>query len=102
MRESQIETRLAQGVKAKGGMCIKFTSPGLPGVPDRIVLAPDGRICFVELKTEIGRLANIQKWVIGEMRKRGADVRVVKGPEAVKEFLREYFSEEAFTDGQTE
>jgi hypothetical protein len=91
MRESQIEARLVQGVKAKGGMCMKFTSPGLPGVPDRIVLTPAGSVYFVELKTEIGRLANIQKWVIEEMRKRGADVRVVKGPDAVKEFLKEVF-----------
>lgn len=94
MRESQIEARLMQGVKARGGMCMKFISPGLPGVPDRIVLTPNGRIYFVELKTEIGRLANIQKWVIGELQKRGAEVRVVKGPEAVKDFLKEVFPDE--------
>lgn len=94
MRESQIEARLVQGVKAKGGLCFKFTSPGTPGVPDRIVITPAGRVCFVELKTEIGRLANIQKWVIGEMQKRGADVRVIKGPEEVKLFLKEVFADE--------
>jgi len=89
MPESQIERRLVQGVKAKGGMCLKFTSPGTPGVPDRIVLTPDGRVYFVEIKTEIGHLASIQKWVIGEMQKRGADVRVLHGTDAVKEFLDE-------------
>ena len=68
MRESQIEARLGQGVKAKGGLCFKFTSPGTPGVPDRIVITPAGRICFVELKTEIGRLAKIQQSVIAEMK----------------------------------
>lgn len=94
MRESQIEARLVQGVKARGGMCLKFTSPGTPGVPDRIVITPAGRICFVELKTEIGRLANIQQWVIKEMQKRGVDVRVIKGPEAVKEFLEEVLPRE--------
>ena len=94
MRESQIEARLTQGVKARGGMCMKFISPGMPGVPDRIVLTPTGRIYFVELKTEIGRLASIQKWVIGELQKRGAEVRVIKGPEAVKDFLKEVFPNE--------
>lgn len=94
MTESQIEARLVQGVKAKGGMCIKFTSPGLPGVPDRIVITPSGRICFVELKTEVGRLASIQKWVIAEMQKRGADVRVVKGVAEVKQFLEEVMPNE--------
>lgn len=94
MRESQIEARLAKEVKARGGMCMKFISPGLPGVPDRIVLTPNGHVYFVELKTEIGRLAKIQKWLIGEMRERGADVRVVKGLDAVKDFLKEAFPNE--------
>lgn len=89
MTESQIERRLVQGVKAKGGMCLKFTSPGTPGVPDRIVLTSEGRVYFVELKTVIGRLASIQKWMIGEMQKCGAEVRVLHGPDAVKEFLDE-------------
>jgi len=94
MTESKIERRLVQGVKACGGMCMKFTSPGTPGVPDRIVLTPDGRVYFVELKTIIGRLASIQRWVIGEMQKRGADVRVLRGPDEVKIFLEEVFSRE--------
>ena len=89
MSESQIERRLVQGVKAKGGMCLKFTSPGAPGVPDRIVLTPDGRVYFVEVKTIIGRLAGIQRWMVGEMQKRGAQVRVLHGVDAVKEFLEE-------------
>ena len=97
MRESQIERQLVQGVKAKGGMCMKFTSPGLLGVPDRIVLTPAGRVIFVELKTENGRLASIQKWVIGELQKRGAEVRVLKGPAAVKEFLKEVFPDEVYS-----
>ena len=89
MKESQIERRLAQGVKDRGGMCMKFVSPNLPGVPDRIVLTPTGRTIYVELKTEIGRLANLQKWVIAEMQKRGADVRVLHGLDQVKLFLEE-------------
>ena len=94
MRESQIERQLVRGVKARGGMCMKFTSPGLLGVPDRLVLTPTGCIYFVELKTENGRLASIQKWVIGELQKRGAEVRVIKSPEAVKDFLKEVFPDE--------
>lgn len=94
VRESQIEARLVRGVKARGGLCLKFTSPGTPGVPDRIVITPDGRTIYVELKTEIGRLAKIQQWVIAEMQRRGADVRVLKGPEAVNNFLEEVMPNE--------
>jgi hypothetical protein len=31
-------------------MAPKFVSPGLDGMPDRIVLLPGGRIAFVEVK----------------------------------------------------
>ena len=93
MKESQIEKYLVRKVREKGGLCYKFTSPGNPGVPDRIVITPDGRTIYVELKTDIGRLANIQKWQRSEMEKRGADVRVLFGMDAVKEFLREVFAD---------
>lgn len=89
MTEAQIERRLVEGVKKLGGMCIKFVSPGMVGVPDRIILTADGKVIFAELKTETGRLTKIQKFTIGEMQKRGADVRVVKGLEAVKSLLAE-------------
>lgn len=89
MLEKEIERRMVLEVKKRGGLCYKFISPSNPGVPDRIVITPDGRVIFVELKTEIGRLANIQKWQVSEMRKCGADVRVVKGWDAVKSFIEE-------------
>ena len=89
MKESQIERRLVEGVKRLGGMCLKFVSPGTLGVPDRIIITAKGRVIFVELKTETGRLTKIQRYVIGEMQKRGADARVVKGIGEVKELLAE-------------
>ena len=89
MLESRIERRLVDGVKKLGGMCIKFTSPGTPGVPDRLIITATGRIIFAELKTETGRLSKLQRYIIGEMQKRGADVRVIKGVDAVKELLAE-------------
>ena len=64
MKESEIEKRLVRKVRERGGLCYKFISPANPGVPDRIVVTPDGRTIYVELKTEIGRLANIQRWQI--------------------------------------
>lgn len=89
MTEAQIEQRLVKGVKKFGGMCLKFVSPSTPGVPDRLIITATGKVIFAELKTEVGRLSKIQKFVIGEMRKRGADVRVVKGLGEVKQLLAE-------------
>lgn len=33
-----------------GGWAVKFSSPGLDGMPDRLVLFPGGKLGFVELK----------------------------------------------------
>ena len=91
MRESYIERQLVRGIHSKGGLCYKFVSPGTPGVPDRLVVTAEGRIIFVELKTETGRLSPMQEWQIGQLRKRGQDCQVLYGMEAVKAFLREVF-----------
>lgn len=50
MREKEVEQKLVKAVKLAGGFCIKFTSPGFDGVPDRLVLLPKGRMAFIELK----------------------------------------------------
>ena len=50
MREKQIEQKLVQEVKKRGGICPKFTSPGFAGMPDRMMLLPGGKIGFVEVK----------------------------------------------------
>ena len=50
MNEKQIENKLTLAVKKAGGIAPKFVSPGFAGMPDRIVLLPDGLIAFVELK----------------------------------------------------
>ena len=50
MREKDVEQKLVKAVKLAGGLCIKFTSPGFDGAPDRLVLLPFGRIAFIELK----------------------------------------------------
>lgn len=49
MQEKQIEQRLVNEVKHRGGICEKWNS-GSRGWPDRIVLLPDGKIGFVEAK----------------------------------------------------
>jgi hypothetical protein len=87
MTESKVEALLVKLVKQRGGLCYKFVSPGNAGVPDRIVIMPGGGVTFVELKTEIGRLQNIQRWQLDEMRKREARVVVLHGVDEVKEFV---------------
>lgn len=47
MREKTVESKFTSAVKAKGGLAVKFTSPGFNGMPDRLVMFPGGRIAFV-------------------------------------------------------
>lgn len=89
MLEKDIERRLRELIKKLGGASYKFVSPNNPGVPDRIILAPGGKVWFVELKTETGRLTKLQAAKIAELEKQGANVRVMYGWEAAKSFAEE-------------
>lgn len=50
MREKVIEQKLVQAVKQAGGLAVKFTCPGLSGMPDRLVILPESHVAFVEVK----------------------------------------------------
>ena len=50
MREREIEQKFTRAVKKRGGLALKFVSPGFDGMPDRLALLPDGKMGFVEMK----------------------------------------------------
>ena len=52
LREKVIEHKFREAVRQRGGLALKFTSPGFDGMPDRLVLLPKGKIAFVEVKTK--------------------------------------------------
>lgn len=89
MREKEIEKILADEVKRLGGRAYKWTSPGNDGVPDRIVILPDTRVIFVELKTDTGVLSPLQKVQISRLKKLGQWVEVVKGIQCLKVFFED-------------
>jgi hypothetical protein len=89
MRESKIEKHLAMRVKEAGGLCWKFSSPNLRGVPDRVVILTLGRLCWVELKAP-GKLPNVlQLRRHADLRARGHRVVVLDSIEAVDAFVEE-------------
>lgn len=59
--EKKIEQRLRAEVKKRGGMAVKFVSPGLDGVPDRLLLFHGGVSAFVELKAPGKKLRPLQE-----------------------------------------
>lgn len=58
--EKSIEQVLVRLAKKHGGMAVKFLSPGLDGVPDRLLLFPGGRLAFVELKAPGKKMRPLQ------------------------------------------
>ena len=60
MQEKYIEQKLVAAVKSMGGMAPKFVSPGIDGMPDRIVLLPMGKIAFVECKATGKKMRPLQ------------------------------------------
>lgn len=91
MEESKIENRLKKEIELIGGKALKFVSPGMSGVPDRIVLLPHGRIVFIELKAPGKKPRPIQIKRIKELKDLGFDVRVIDSIDGVKNFIEEVF-----------
>lgn len=89
MLEKEIEGWLRKRLRESGCLCYKFISPGNTGVPDRIVITREGRVIFVELKTDKGRLSKLQQAHIQKLRRNRADVRVVRGWEEAMAFAKE-------------
>lgn len=91
MIENQVENRLKKRVMARGGKALKFISPGLSGVPDRLILFPGGKVIFVELKAPGEKPRPLQVKRAKELRTLGFQVYCLDSLIAVDEFIDEVF-----------
>ncbi len=89
MKESEIEKHLRAEAKRMGGMAVKFVSPGLDGVPDRIVLLPGRKIAFVELKAPGKKPRPLQEKRMRQLECLGFPVYVIDGVEQIGGVLDE-------------
>ena len=68
----------------------RYFDAGLPkGFPDLFGFRPDGRIFFIEVKNETGKLRPEQKIFIENIRKRGALAGVARSVEDAMEIVNE-------------
>ncbi len=86
--EKYLERKLVERVKAIGGMCVKIHSPYYRGLPDRLVILPDGGIVWVELKTLGKKPTKLQYLAHEELRKREQAVYVIDSEAKLNEFSR--------------
>lgn len=89
MEESKIEKYLKKEIELLGGKALKFISPGTSGVPDRIVLLPQGKIIFVELKAPGKKPRPMQEYRIKELKALGFRVEIIDSIEKVNNFIKE-------------
>lgn len=89
MREKALEKKLVQSVKSAGGIALKFASPGFDGMPDRIVLIPDGHIGFVEVKAPGEKPRPLQIARHGLLRRLGFKVYILDDEQQIGGILDE-------------
>jgi len=89
MRESDLEKQLVRKVKSKGGLCMKFVSPGLRGVPDRVILFPVNKVVFVEMKAPKGKLRKQQILRLNQFTDLGAICYVIDSEEKIDILIEE-------------
>lgn len=86
MREKQVEQALVKAVK-RVGICPKFTSPGLAGVPDRLVLMPNGKLGFVEVKAPGKKPRSLQLFRMKQLTDLGFQCFVLDEIDQIPELL---------------
>jgi hypothetical protein len=89
VRESTVEHRLITETKKRGGIALKFVSPGIDGVPDRLVLLPHGKFAFVEVKAPGRTLRPLQVRRIGQLRELGYLAYCLDHPDQIGGILDE-------------
>lgn len=83
--ESKIEDYFKAEVLKRGGFTRKYRSPGVRGVPDRIMFWKG--VAFIEIKTITGVLSPAQELEIGKMKAQNVPTFVLSSNMQVDNFL---------------
>jgi len=87
MLEKEIELHLVMVVKKMGGRAVKFISPGFDGMPDRLVLLPEGKCGFVEVKAPGKKPRALQLVRIKMLKALGFKAYVLDSKEQIEEII---------------
>lgn len=89
MLERDVEKWLGGTLRKEGFLYFKFVSPQNPGVPDRLIIAPDGWVAFAEIKADGGKVSDLQRRNIDMLKARGLQAEVVRGMEGARAFAHD-------------
>ena len=89
MLEREVEQALIHQVRKHGGIAPKLTSPNNAGMPDRLIILPPGKVCFVELKAPGKKPRPLQVRQMERLTQLGCMVRVIDHPNQIQELIHE-------------
>ena len=85
--EKTLEARLRKEIEKRGGMALKLSSQLHRGLPDRMVLLPNGVLYFVEMKTTGKKPTHLQTHCHEQLRALHFPVLVIDSTKALEDFL---------------
>lgn len=89
MLEREVEKMLLREVRKAGGIAPKLTSPANAGMPDRLVILPQGKVCFIEVKAPGKKPRPLQVRQMARLAKLGCMVRTLDHPNQIQELIHE-------------
>lgn len=92
MLESLIEQHLVREVNRRDGLCLKFNSQSMTGIPDRIILMKNGTVSFVEVKQKGKKPRPLQELRMKQLSRLGFKVYTLDEKEKIGEILDEICS----------
>jgi len=79
MTESKIQAKRIKQLEAEGFYVLKLMKTNKNGIPDLIAIPKDAPVLFSEIKTKKGRVSELQKYRIEELKKHGLDTEIYRG-----------------------
>ena len=89
VREKVIEQYFVAEVKRLGGIALKLNSTSMKGLPDRLILLPNGVLFFAELKATGKKARPLQKFIHQKLQKLGFIVYVIDSKAQVKKIVKD-------------
>lgn len=85
--EKDLERKVVAYAKSVDVLCYKFSSPSHRGVPDRVLLGPNGKVGFLELKRLGQRPTALQLHILNLYTSRNVNAAWVDNLESAKRFI---------------
>lgn len=79
MSESKIQSKKIKQLEEEGYYVIKLITTNKPGIPDLIAIPPNSNVEFIEVKTPIGKVSELQKYRHKELKQHGLTVEIYRG-----------------------